>query len=368
MKIKRKNLLAKWAFKLHGWLGLLAGLFFLFYGITGSLLMFRGDLDRYFNAELHELKPIGKAIGADSIYRNLVRTHPNLKKIVLHDFPINRYDSYEFMAYKNEQELTENYLYYICVDPYSGKILREGSYSGLQPSFFRWLYSLHYSLQLGRPGKLFSGVIGLVMLLSLLTGLVVYRKHFWDALRFRAGLNFKNSRTAVSSLHRIIGVWAMLFTALLFFTGFWMDKEHFSPSSWKINPPIKNILVGVNIDSLVSRSKKLIKGFEPIAVNIPTTPGIPVQVRGHMPSSGNFLYRGKASGFFFDQDSGKLLKTTIIEKELFAARFEAWVYQLHIGAFGGNLLRWFYVLLGLLPGFLSITGGILWLKRKKRSS
>lgn len=283
----------------------------------------------------------------------------------MHDFPLNERDSYEFMIYRNEQSITENYLYYICVDPYSGKILKEGSYGDLQPSFFRWLYSLHYSLQLGIPGKFFSGLVGLIMLFSLITGMIIYRKHFWDALRFRAGLNFKNTRTTISSIHRIVGVWAMLFTALLFFTGFWMDKEHFSTSSWKTNPPIINIAVKVNIDSLVDRSKRLVKGFEPIAVNIPTTPHVPVQVRGHMPSSGYGLYRGKASGFSFDAQTGEVLKTSSIEKQPFAARFEAWVYQLHIGAFGGIVLKWFYVLLGLLPGLLSLSGALLWMKRKR---
>jgi hypothetical protein len=33
-----KSSVTKIAFKLHGWIGLLAGLFFLLYGITGSLL------------------------------------------------------------------------------------------------------------------------------------------------------------------------------------------------------------------------------------------------------------------------------------------------------------------------------------------
>jgi len=363
--MKRKCNLTRLAFKWHGWLGLGAGLFFLFYGLTGSMLMFRGSLDRFFNPELHQLVPQQKKKSADEIYRNLVLSHPNLKKIVLHDFPLDSRDSYEFMVYQNQQGVTENYLYYICVDPYSGRILREGSYADLQPSFFRWLYSLHYSLQLGMPGKLISGVVGLLMLLSLLSGIIVYRKHFWDALRFKAGLNFKNARTAISSLHRIIGVWSLIFTALLFFTGFWMNREHFSPATWKISPPNENKLVQVNIDSLVDVSKKLVPGFEPIAVNIPTTGDGPVQVRGHMPASGHFLFRGKASGFSFDSRNGKLLNTSVIEKQPFSARFDAAVYQLHIGAFGGSILRWFYVLLGLLPGILSVSGSLLWLKRKK---
>lgn len=361
---RRKNRVTKWLFNLHGWLGLLAGLFFLFYGFSGSLLMFRTDLDRYFNAELHNIEPKGKMLGIDGIYRNLVLNHQNLTKIVMHDFPANARDSYEFMAYKNVGSVTENYLYYICVDPYSGKILREGSYGELQPSFFRWMYSLHYSLQLGMPGKLFTACIGLVMLLSLISGLVIYRKHLWSALCFKVKVNMKSGRLAMSGLHRIVGVWATLFIAILFFSGFWMNRSHFDPSMWKLKKSVKNILVAVNIDTLVSRSKKLVNGFEPIAVNIPTTPHQPVLVKGHMPQSGEFLYRGKASSFAFDPDSGKLIKVSVIEKQPFAVRFDAWMYQLHIGAFGGVLIKWFYVVLGILPGFLSISGAVLWFKKQ----
>jgi uncharacterized iron-regulated membrane protein len=354
------------AFKLHGWLGLAAGFLFLFYGLTGSMLMFRTGLDRYFNQELHSLKPMAHRVAPDSIYRMIANTHPNLRKIVLHDFPANAYDSYEFMVYKNQQSVTENYLYFIFVNPYTGKIIKEGSYADITPSFFRWLYSLHYSLQLGMPGMLFTAIIGLVMLLSLITGIIIYRKHFWDALRFKAGLNFKNSRTAISSLHRIIGVWSMLFTAILFFTGFWMNKEHFSPAAWVLHAPHKNLLVNANIDTLVKRSKQIVPGFLPIAVNIPTVPGQDVIVRGRMPSTTFFLLQGKASGLSFDAQTGDFKMLMDINKQDFDKRFDTEVYQLHIGAFGGNAVRWLYVVLGLLPGMLSLTGALLWLKRSRK--
>ncbi len=360
-----KRSITKLAFKLHGWLGLAAGLFFLLFGLTGSMLMFRGSLDRRFNPELHHLKPGPVKVSADRIYRMIASTHPNLKKIVLHDFPADKYDSYEFMVYKNQQFITENYLYLIFVNPYTGKILREGSYQDITPSFFRWLYSFHYSLQLGFPGKLFTAVIGLAMLLSLITGLIIYRKHFWDALRFKVRLNFKNRRTAISSLHRIIGVWAMLFTAILFFTGFWMNRELFSPSEWTLFPSHTNILVAANIDEVVKQSKQIIPGFIPIAVNIPSVPGQDIVVRGRMPSTNFFLLQGKASGLSFDPENGRFKKLSDIDRQSFDKRFNAEVYSLHIGSYGGNAVRWLYVILGLLPGFLSVTGAFLWLKRKK---
>lgn len=358
-----KKKLTKTAFKLHGWIGLFAGLFFLLYGITGSMLMFRHQLDRYFNPELHQLKPNGQPLPVDDIYRKVLRTHPNLRKLVIHDFPVDRYDCYEFMLYKRQQKLTANYLYYVFVNPYNGQIIREGSYGSLTPSFFRWLYTLHYSLQLGIPGMLLSGIMALAMLLSLLTGSIVYRKHFWQALRLKAGLNFKNRRSAVSSLHRILGVWSLGFTAVLFFTGFWMLKEYFTPGQWQLPKYQPAYAVPANIDSIVAHAKKNIPGFKPIAVNIPTVKGTDVLVRGMMPSTDFFLLQGKASGITFDAETGEFKKLMDIGRQPFSQRFETEVYNLHIGSFGGDLIRWIYVVLGLLPGFLSVTGALLWLRR-----
>ncbi|WP_406825512.1 PepSY-associated TM helix domain-containing protein [Pedobacter sp. KACC 23697] len=361
-----KKRITKISFKLHGWVGLAAGIFFLLYGLSGSLLVFRHELERYFNPELHRLVPGQKKNPADELYRMVLRSHPNLKKLVLHDFPRDRFDSYEFMLYKRQQKLADNYLYYVFVDPYSGKILREGGYDQFSPSFLRWIYTLHYSLQLGVPGMLLTAIVGLVMLLSLITGTVIYRKHFWKALRFKAGLNFRSWRTGVSSLHRIIGVWALLFNIILFFTGFWMLKEYFSPAMWTLPKQQANYEVAANIDSLMARACKTIPGFIPVAVTIPTVKDADILLRGQMPQTTNVLLQGKASGITFDAQTGEMKDKKVIDEQGLSERLEYMAYALHTGVFGGDILKWVYVIFGLTPGFLSISGALLWLKRKRR--
>ncbi|WP_121196358.1 PepSY-associated TM helix domain-containing protein [Mucilaginibacter gracilis] len=198
----------------------------------------------------------------------------------------------------------------------------------------------------------------------LLTGVIVYRKHFWQALRFKAGLNFKNRRTAVSSLHRILGVWSLGFTAVLFFTGFWMLKEYFTPEQWELPKYQAAYTVSANVDSMIMSAKKIVPGFKPIAVNIPTTKGADVLLRGLMPTTGFFLLQGKASGISFNAETGGFKKISDIDKQGFDQRFETEVYNLHIGSYGGDVIRWCYVVLGLLPGILSVSGAILWFRRK----
>jgi uncharacterized iron-regulated membrane protein len=114
---------------------------------------------------------------------------------------------------------------------------------------------------------------------------------------------------------------------------------------------------------VIKQAKQLVPGFTPIAVNIPTVKGGDVLVRGLMPTTNFFLLKGKASSLSFNAETGRFNKLNDIDKAGFDQRFETEVYNLHIGSFGGSFIRWLYVCLGLLPGILSVTGALLWMKR-----
>ncbi|GGE38820.1 hypothetical protein GCM10011413_00450 [Pedobacter psychrotolerans] len=133
---------------------------------------------------------------------------------------------------------------------------------------------------------------------------------------------------------------------------------------WTLPKQQENYLVPANIDRIVMKAKNHVIGFKPIAVNIPTVKGGEILVRGHMPSTTNLLLQGKASSIAFDAETGALKKQTIIDKQSMEERFEYMAYQLHAGYFGGDVLKWIYVFFGLSPAFLSITGSLLWMKRK----
>jgi len=67
----------------------------------------------------------------------------------------------------------------------------------------------------------------------------------------------------------------------------------------------------------------------------------------------------------FDGQSGQFLSQTTFEDLSLWRQTKATFYPLHIGNFGGLVLKIFYVIIGLTPGLLSITGFLLWWRRKK---
>ena len=137
-----------------------------------------------------------------------------------------------------------------------------------------------------------------------------------------------------------------------------------SSAALKLSTPL--LQLPQNIQEIDQRLCKKIPGFEPIAVNIPTVKGVDILLRGHMPQTTNVLLQGKASGITFDAQTGEMKEKKVIDEQGLSDRLEYMAYELHAGAFGGDVLKWVYVIFGLTPGFLSLSGALLWLKRKKR--
>jgi uncharacterized iron-regulated membrane protein len=206
-----------------------------------------------------------------------------------------------------------------------------------------------------------TALFGLTMLLSLITGAVVYRKFIWKVLTFRVAIKRKNWRVFSSDLHRVIGVWALLLNALIFFTGFWLNRFMFEPAGWKVKPPATEIvLFPGSVEGKIKLAQELLPGLQPDYIYLPVKQGDELSIYGHKPGDSRF----GTNEFHFKSYNGVL--TSIKEPARimdFASWFEGAYYSLHVGNFGGTPVRILYILIGLTPGVLSITGFLLWWRR-----
>ena len=359
----------KLSFKVHSWLGLVLGLLYLFLGLSGSMLVFQKEIEQAWCGDLHGISvPAGsRPIPLDALYRKVVQQHPHIRRMMVRKFPEKSTDCYEFMLYLYQQGVSDNYLYSVFVNPYTGEIIREGNFRSVRTSLFRWLYSAHYCFQIDKPGRLLTAIISLLFIVSIITGVIVYKKQIIKVLTFRVKFKFGSRSSTLSSLHRIVGVWSLLLNFMLFFTGFWMNKSLFIPSEWLIAPDQhRSFLIKGNLDEIMGNGNKL-TGFTPVSLMVSVEKEKDVTVSGVFSSTSNPLYKGKGSDLYFDANTSQLKRIDRIEKKPFFDRLY-WIFKrLHVGEFDSLIVRWLYVIVGMSPAILSLTGFCLYRNRKSSS-
>jgi uncharacterized iron-regulated membrane protein len=168
-------------------------------------------------------------------------------------------------------------------------------------------------------------------------------------------------------LHRLIGTLAFIFNLIMAFTGFYIISPVYKrivapePPRGRAAMPIPTI----SLDSLVDRSSRELPGFVPRMVSLPNAKGRPVRVAGAVTHAG-FLYGKASSSVSFDATTGKAVEKVDITRAPFWTRVEQIVRSVHFGQFGALPVKIIYSLGGLTPGILSITGGLIWLRKLRR--
>lgn len=353
-------------FTIHSWFGLITGIFLLMLGLSGSLLIFKDELDNSLYHTLLTVKPQGKPLSLDRLYSIAAKHYPNLDGMAWNNPTAPKDHSYQFRLYLNDSRLISYDLGLINIDQYTGKILRQGRGDDLEVGWIEWLYQFHFSFHLGMPGAASVALFGIAMLISVFTGFVIYRKFIWKVVTFNVRFNRKNRRTIASSLHRITGVWALIFNVIILFTGFWLNLFAFEKEVWKneMIPTPPNTLVKASLDIMYAEGLQKIPDLVPTYVYFPTQPERTFSIRG-IRKGQNPLFAG-GNSIQFDGQTGQFLNQTTFGDLSLWRQIKATFYPLHIGNFGGIALKILYIIIGLTPGLLSVTGFLLWWRRKTK--
>ena len=97
-------------------------------------------------------------------------------------------------------------------------------------------------------------------------------------------------------------------------------------------------------------------GYRQITVNANQTATMPASAFGNT--------RG-TNRYDFDT-TGKITGFTIYHDQPASGKIRGWIYSLHVGTWGGILMRIFYFLVALLGATLPLTGYYLWIRRLVR--
>jgi uncharacterized iron-regulated membrane protein len=351
LKGRRTRLL----FKIHSYTGLITGIALLLVGISGSILVFSRDLDRMIYRDIQEVKAEGSRLSLDSGYAIMLAKFPEMNYITYDGLPQETNSAYQFFMMKDGVHFKA------FLNPYTGEILHHGK---RYDYWMDWLLLFHYTFTIHIWGEFAAAILSLTLILSIVTGAIVYRKYILKVFLFKVPLKRRNWRTTSSGLHRIVGVWSLVFHVIIAVTAFWLLRHTFSKSHFETRPVVAVNAPAINfsIDTVLSEISTKFPAFRPQFLTLPEAEGIPAYFYGH--SNGvSFFYANYYDEIRYD---GKILTSSFLNQKSAADKFELMMYPVHAGLYGSMIVKIIYCIGGLTPALLSITGFLLWWRRKKQ--
>lgn len=343
-------------FAWHRWLGLGAGLFAVSLSLTGAFLALRHPYECAAERAALVVRPVGPRLPYDQLLAAANRQVPDFRLYNRADLPQAPDQALEL------HHLPNGHYASVFVDPYTGRVM-----GNLGPGHLsRVLLRFHWSFGLGESGYVGAVVallVALCVLGAVVTGAVVYRKHLLPVLLFRERVAWQSGRRTVSSLHRVLGVWAWLFLAVMFSTGAYLNyitvsgRFTYATAAQLRQPPRQPLAgSGVSLDALLAQALQALPGLHATAFTFPQQLGSGYTVEGLF-STDNVLLT-PVSTVAFDA-RGRLLHADRGQEASAGAKLENLLFALHFATYGGLVLKLLYCLLGVLSGSLPITGALL---------
>jgi uncharacterized iron-regulated membrane protein len=350
-------------FQVHLWLGVITGLYIFVVCVTGAALVFRIDLQRTLHPDLFTPSAAGAADPV-AIMESVTRAYPG-EKLSGIDAPTLERPTY--LAYTSSGEDFRALL----LDPATATMLGEIPKS----SFVRTLQDLHFDLLGGRTGRIVNGIGAAILALMCVTGLVIW----WPGrTNWRRSLLIdwrRNWKRVTWDLHSAVGVWTVSLVLMWAVTGvYFAFPSAFRSAVNRISPitvartPQSSPRDGrepLSWRALVDQARQLAPGQHVARVVVPFNDAAAflVQFSPVRPTPlGADLFP-----VYLDQYSGAMVTQAAPRGRTAGDLIMAWAGPLHVGNFGGIGIRMAWLLLGLAPPLLFVTGFVMWWTRVVRT-
>ncbi|MFI3157606.1 MAG: PepSY-associated TM helix domain-containing protein [Methylococcaceae bacterium] len=371
----------------HLWLGLLLGFFLAVFGITGSILVFYEEIDNVVNADLRVVQASAQG---ESAYRSLaeiqavaVAAMPPQAKLNFVDYPADAKTSYKFGFVIPIAVADEKDEWQVFVNPYTaqvlGKHLIKKAEDILPNALIPFVFRLHFALLSGETGVIIVGIIGVVLLFSVFTGLIVW----WPLTgNWRRVLSLKANASVERfnhDLHQTSGFYTFPILLAVLLSGVYMNlPDQFMALVKQLSPGTQGFMD--NPHSLAAAGKKPIDLTQALSIVQSHYPEGRVDWLS-LPDGETGIYRISISDVpglsrfwserqvSVDQYNGTILKVQDPSTRSTAGQtFVEWQWPLHSGKAFGWTGRILVFLSGLACPVLFITGLIRWLQKRRAKS
>jgi uncharacterized iron-regulated membrane protein len=350
------------AFSLHRWVGLFVGLILVIVGLTGSLLVFHAELDtQLVESRFGRIVPQAQPVTAQQIVESVKATyanHPDWQVGQLQMTPHQPF--YTVRLLRPDQTLWE-----VFVNPYTGQVIGDRQ---RETALFSRILALHYSLLGGEMGIKVVGVAALLLCLLSVTGLFL-----WNGWRkLIAGFTVKwnaHPKRVNYDLHNVIGIVSVAFLSAIAFTGFcWTFYDQAEPAIYTLTltpkPPEFRSTPGkdqkpLGLDEILQQSDGALPNAITTSINFPKGAEGVFEIYKKRPDN----LEDFENSVTVDPFTGKVLYVN--DASAIAAKVLNSFTPVHYGTFGGILTRSFYVLIGLSPTLLFVTGFVMYRYRRR---
>jgi uncharacterized iron-regulated membrane protein len=353
----------------HKWTSLVCTSFMLLLCITGLPLIFSHEINHWLHSDIQPQKvaPGTPDAAMDPVLAAAQARHPKLVPL----FMSQAADEPEMWQVSLAKTPTEQEaLRTVIVDARTAAVLGEPRFD---EGFMAVMLRLHVDLFAGLPGKLFLGVMGLLLVVAIVSGVVLYAP-FMRKLEFGSVRHHRTPRVRWLDLHNLLGIVTLVWASVVGLTGvintlgepvikLWRADqmtEMLAPYKGK-TPPAKRASLQASVNAARALEPSMRVGF--IAF-----PGTDFASPFHY----NVFMQGNAPL------TSRLFKPVLVDAstaQVSDSRALPWYVStvlisqpLHFGNYGGLPMKIVWVALDIATIFVLGSGLVLWAKRKQPRS
>lgn len=331
----------------HVWAGLTIGALFCIMSLSGSVLALRPGIEDLLRPAWTPKSDARPAQVLTEAANNIARQWPGAT-IASVTMPDQR-GLVEFgLRDANGEEL------HVFTDARSGEVLGTFSLPWLE-----WLADLHHHILVESIGKKVVGFIGVFLVLSSLTGAVMWlrRSNRWRLFGTRRG------KYTEFDLHRSVGVIANIVILFIAATGVAIAFPQTITQWLGGPPPSRAVVVAENpaahttLESYVAAAERAVPGAAVRQLRLPRAPDRPVTARMRTPED---LRQDGSTRVSLEPGTARILSLDKPEDWPVSKAIVQAATPLHYGEWGGLGPRILWFLAGLLPPALFVTGIMMW--------
>ncbi len=355
-----------WAW-VHKWSSLVCTAFMLLLCLTGLPLIFSHEINHWLGNETEapDMLPSTALVSMDAVLLSAKALYPErVVQYIFRDVDENK----TWTVSLGKTVVSEDDIKYVTVDARTAKVLNEPNFSD---GFMYVMYKLHVDLFAGLPGMLFLGLMGLLLVVAILSGVVLYapfmRRLAFGEIRKNRTENLKRLDT-----HNFLGIVTLVWALTVGFTGVINAWAELIIKYWQVDqmaemtlpyknlpPPTNYASIQAGIDAAKALEPEMVLGF--IAF-----PGTAYSSQHHY---GIFM-RGNTPL------TARLYKPVLVDAEtaeVTDSRNVPWYITallvsqpLHFGDYGGVVLKIIWLVLDIVTIVVLWTGLMLWWKKRNK--